>query len=233
MLDDCSLELKLVNSDIEHVDSQKLLEVTIDKHLSFDVHVEELCKKLSQRIAVLRKIRRFIPIEQRILYYNAMIKQVMLYGSTIWSNCSADNLTRILKLQKRAARVILGADTRSNSVNLFNKLGWLPFYDEAKVNKCSLVLKRLQGNCPSYMYDLLKCNADLHTRSGRCSALNLVCPRYNRESEGGRTFSVSATRLWNSLPINLKKGTRVTSFRKAIYSHFVFKRDTMTLIILA
>ena len=130
-LDNCSLELKLVNSDIEQVDSQKLLGVTIDKHLSFDVHVEELCKKLSQRIAVLRKIRRFIPIEQRILYYNAMIKQVMFYGSTIWSNCSADNLTRILKLQKRAARGNLGADTRSNSINLFNKLGWLPFHDDA------------------------------------------------------------------------------------------------------
>ena len=70
------------------------------------------------------------------------------------------------------------------------------------------------------MYDL-KCNADLHTRSGRYSALNLVCPRYNRESEGGRTFIVSATRLWNSLPIDLKKGTCVTSFRKAIYSHFL------------
>ena len=61
-----------------------------------------------------------------------------LFGQT----CSADNLTRILKLQKSGARVILGADTRSNSVNLFNKLGWLPFYDEAKINKCSLVLKR-------------------------------------------------------------------------------------------
>ena len=138
---------------------------------------------LSQRIAVLRKIRRFIPIEQRILYYNAMIKQVMLYGSTIWSNRSADNLTRILKLQKRAARVILGADTRSNSVNLFNKLGWLPFYDEAKVNKCSLVPKRLQGNCPSYMYDLLKCYADLPSRSRQLySALNLVYPRYKGEN---------------------------------------------------
>ena len=57
--------------------------------------------------------------------------------------------------------------------------------------------------------------------SGRYSALNLVFPRYNRESERGRTFSVSATRLWNSLPINLKKGTGVTSFRKAIYSHFL------------
>ena len=103
--------------DIEQVDSQQLLGVIIDIHLSFGVHVEELCKKLSQRIAVLRKIRRFIPIEQRIPYYNAMIKQVMLYGSTIWSNCSADNLTTILKLRKRAARVILGTDTRSDSVS--------------------------------------------------------------------------------------------------------------------
>ena len=84
-LEDCSQELKLDNSNIEQLDSQKLLiRVTIDKHLTFDVHVEELCKMLSQRIAVLRKIRRFIPIEQRILYYNAMIKQVMLYGLTIW-----------------------------------------------------------------------------------------------------------------------------------------------------
>ena len=133
--------------------------------------------------------------------------------------CTVPNLTRILELQKRAARVILGADTRSNRINLFNKLEWLPFYVEANVNKCSLV----QGNCPGYMFDLLKWNADLHTRSGRYSALNVVCPRYNRESEGERTFSVSVTRLWNSLPINLKKKTYVTSFRKATYSHFLSK----------
>ena len=76
----------------------------------------------------------------------------------------------------------------------------------------------LQESCPSYMYDLLKCIANLHARSGRYSALNLVSPRYNRGSEGGRTFSVSATRLWNSLPTNLKKGISVTSFRKATYS---------------
>jgi len=62
-LDNCSLELKRFNSDIDQVHSQKLLGVTIDKHLSFDIHVEKLCVKVSQRIAVLRKIRRFIPIE--------------------------------------------------------------------------------------------------------------------------------------------------------------------------
>ena len=131
-----------------------------------------------------------------------MIKQVMLYGSTIWSNCSADNLTRILKPRKRATRVVLGADTRSNSLTLFNKLGWLPAYDEAKVNKCSLVLKRLQGNCPSYMYDLLKCNSDLHNRSGRYSALNIVCLVNVRE---GKLLACPPPGSGTLCPLTLRK----------------------------
>ena len=39
------------------------------------------------------------------------------------------------------------------------------------------------------MYDLLKFNADLPTRTGRCSKLNIACPRFNRETEGGRPLA--------------------------------------------
>ena len=70
---DGSLNIDLGNSI--RVDGQRHLVLTIDRHRSFNIHVEELCKKLFQIIAVLRKIRRFLPIEQRISYYNAMIKQ--------------------------------------------------------------------------------------------------------------------------------------------------------------
>ena len=45
--------------------------------------------------------------------------------------------------------------------------------------------------------------------SGRYSALNLVCPRRVRDQVA-----------LNCLSINLKKGTYVTSFRKATYSYF-------------
>ena len=44
---DSSLNLHLGNSNIEQVDSQKLLGPTIDRQLSFNIYVEELCKKLS------------------------------------------------------------------------------------------------------------------------------------------------------------------------------------------
>ena len=68
---------------------------------------------------MLTKIRRFLRSEQRKLYYNTMIKQLMLYGSTVWSNCSSDDMMRFFKLQKRTARVILEADARSSSVKFF------------------------------------------------------------------------------------------------------------------
>ncbi|CAB4039723.1 Hypothetical predicted protein [Paramuricea clavata] len=103
------LSLQSENEDIEQVHFQKLLGVTIDQELTFDKHVEELSKKLG-RLGVLRKIKRFLPLDQRKLYYNTMFKQVMMYGATVWANCSVENLKTILRLQKRAARIILDVD---------------------------------------------------------------------------------------------------------------------------
>ena len=107
-----TLSLQSDNEDIEQVNFQKLLGVTINEELTFDNHVDGLSKKLGQRLGVLRRIKRFLPLDQRILYYNTMFKQVMMYGATAWANCSVENLKKILQLQKRAARIILDADIR-------------------------------------------------------------------------------------------------------------------------
>ena len=39
--------------------------------------------------------------------------------SVIWSSCDKELLNRVLKVQKRAARVILYADCQASSVELF------------------------------------------------------------------------------------------------------------------
>ena len=123
------MHLKLyphTSTAVEQVGVQKLLGVLVivDQSLNFNEHVEQLCKKLFHRIAVLRKIRRYLPIGEHILYYNAMMKQTMLFGSTVWTSCSTENINKVFKLQMRTARVILEADTRVNLniVDLFKKL---------------------------------------------------------------------------------------------------------------
>ena len=48
-------------------------------------------------------ISPYLKRNQRDIYYSTIIKLVMLYGSTIWTSCSKENLLKVLHLQKRAA----------------------------------------------------------------------------------------------------------------------------------
>ena len=92
-----------------------------------------------------------------------MIKQTMMFGSGVWFSTSVDNLSKVFGLQKRAARVILNADTRANSVDLFRELNWLPFFHEATIDQCALVYKRLNWVCPDCTLELLKRNIDIRS----------------------------------------------------------------------
>ena len=87
----------------------KLLGLEIDDELSFSEHITTVCKKVSHRIGLLKKIMNYLPLKQRLLYYNSLIRPVINYACVLWTNCDKESLGRVLKLQKRAARVILNA----------------------------------------------------------------------------------------------------------------------------
>ena len=89
------------------------------------------------------------------------------------------NLESILRIQQRAARVILNAPFNSRSVDLFNTLNWIPFYRESHINQCALIYKRLQGNTPNYLNELLVINSNMHTRNTKliCFVLDIVMLR--------------------------------------------------------
>ena len=81
-------------------------------------------------------------------FYNSIIR-LMSYANVVWANCDKESVYRVLRLQKRAARVISYADRMTSSVALFNKLGWIPFYEQHKIDKCIIMYKRINGYLPS------------------------------------------------------------------------------------
>ncbi|PFX16295.1 putative RNA-directed DNA polymerase from transposon BS [Stylophora pistillata] len=105
------LEVLINGKQLENVQFAKLLGLEIDQELTFIPHIDKLCKKLSQRRGILKKIKYCLPLNHRLLFYNAMIRPVMDYVNVVWSSCDKHCLNRVLKLQKRAARIILDADS--------------------------------------------------------------------------------------------------------------------------
>ena len=194
----------------------------LDSHLSFTERIDDLCKKVSQRIAVLKKIKRNLPLAERKLYFNALIKPIMLYGSRAWSTSSAENVKRVSKLHKRAARVILDADTGQRSEVLFRRLDWLPLKDELNSQMSSLIFTRINNeeHYPSYITQLLPRHSDRHSRTSRYGKYNLVCPYYNRETEWGRSFQVRAIKLRNKTPLDVRKKNTIGSFKSALKKYF-------------
>ena len=189
----------------------------IDHELTFIPHVEKLSKKLSQRIGILKRIKYCLPLKHQLVFYNTMIRPVIDYVNVVWRSCDKHCLNRVLKLQKRAARVILDADCQASSLKLFNKLNWTPFFEQAKLTKCCIIYKRLQGYVPTYLKSLLKLTSDTHSRQTRYANFNIARPVIKRKTEGGRTFTVTACQAWNSLPLSMRKIASLNSFRNSLW----------------
>ena len=69
----------------------------------------------------------------------------MLYGSCAWTTATEENVKRIFKMQKQAARVILDANISDRSKELIRRLDWLPFKDEVNLQKCSKIYKGIRN----------------------------------------------------------------------------------------
>ena len=217
---------------LENVRCAKLLGLEIDHELTFIPHVEKLSKKLSQRIGILKRIKYCLPLKHRLIFYNTMIRQVIDYVNVDWTSCDKHCLNRVLKLQKRAARVILDADCQASSLKLFNKLNWTPFFEQAKLTKCCIIYKRLQGYVPTYLKSLLKLTSDTHSRQTRYANFNIARPVIKREIEGGRTFTVTACQAWNSLPLSMRKIASLNSFRNSLWKKIFEEQQLLNHFIL-
>ena len=68
--------------------SEKLQGVTIDNTLSWDIQVENVFKKCNTYLLLLSRIKQFLSIDSRTLFYNAYILPHLDYCCVIWGNCS-------------------------------------------------------------------------------------------------------------------------------------------------
>jgi len=70
----------------------------------------------------------------------------MEYCDIVWSNADSTSLQRLLRLQKRGARVILQKKIRKDcTANLYCELGWVSLFERWNFHKCLTVFKCLNG----------------------------------------------------------------------------------------
>ena len=108
-----SLNLIYKNANIDIANSIKYLGIHIDDKLNFKIHIKILKNKLSRSVGILHKTKSFLPTYiLRKLYYakHAFIHTHLNFGLLIWSATPKSNLTKLIRIQNKAIRLLTGAD---------------------------------------------------------------------------------------------------------------------------
>jgi hypothetical protein len=196
------------------------LGVTFDSNLSWSAHVDYLCKNISKRIGIIRRVKYFLPFQTVVMLSNALVLPHFDYGSTVWTNFSAELHNKLQVLHNNLARTILSADIRTPICELMDKLQWVKLDGRWNNQLMLLVFKCLRNLSPSYLSSQFEFVHNSHTHLTRNHCTNtLIVPKFKTNS-GLRTFHVRAAYAWNNLApsVRLEMETMsVGQFKSKVY----------------
>ena len=210
-----SLQLTLGSDSIEQISKHRILGVIVDEKLSWEPHIDKLCKTLSRNIFLLTKLKQLIKTEHCKLFFSAHIKSHFEYCSTIWDQCDAVHFNKVASLFSRAIKVL--SPGPKNLSDKLKELDMLPLRQHLNVNKCIFVHKILNSSAPSYLTSLFHPYIQKHTHNTRNSSARLPLPRLDLNKS---SVIFSGLLLWNSLPSAFRTITRTVPFKNIIAKHF-------------
>lgn len=193
------------NNAIVNGDSVKLLGIVLDDNLKWDAHIEHISNKISSYIFLLRQLKKYINVKTLLSAYYALIQSHITYGVVLWGNST--HYYKIFILQKRAIRIIAGANYQDHCKPLFLKFGIMPlpclyvYYSVLEIHKHK---------------NTFSTHSDCHSYETRSSNL-LKVPRYRLTKSARNSLDL---RLYNIIPDNIRK-LDYNRFKAIMKSHLL------------
>ena len=140
----------------------------------------------------------------KIMLYRALIESRILYCLSIYGGASQSYLGKIITLQKKAVRVVLGAPYNSHALPLFGKIKALQFADLYKYNLLKIGNRFVYPfkDTPKGFLECFQVQPKTCTRAGQKTNL-LIPPCKNKTMEKLCTYQVPY--IYNSLNNTPKK----------------------------
>lgn len=76
--------LKMGENNIPLQDSVNILGVEVDSLLLFDRHLEDVARKASQKVTLLRRLRHLLDSDGLLTLYKAQVRPIMEYAPLTW-----------------------------------------------------------------------------------------------------------------------------------------------------
>ena len=209
------LWVKVGNEVIWESQAEKLLGMTVDKNLNFNLHLKTLCKKANQKVSALARIVRILPFQKRRLILKTFIESQFSYCPLVWMFCSREMNNKINRIHERALRLIY-QDYTTTFDDLLKKDGSLTFHHRNIHHVAIEMFKVKHDLSPPFMKEIFTSTENVKgTRSGDTFAR----PNVHSVYKGDQSLRNFGPIVWNTmLPSKLKMCKSLSQLKNSIKS---------------
>jgi hypothetical protein len=211
--------IHVAGSTIELVPNLKSLGVTIDSGLTFDKHINNMCKASYFNIRALRHIRSALTRETAGSVAASLVQTRLDYCNSILTGTTTKNLSKLQRVQNSLARVVTGHRRNEHITPVLADLHWLRVEDRIKYKLCCITFNAKNLRQPSYLADLIQPYQPVRLLRS-ATRDNLVVPGGVHTNIAARAFSVAGPAIWNTLPDHVKNCGTFFDFKKSLKTHF-------------
>jgi hypothetical protein len=94
-----NLKILIKNSEEVKVKSTNFLGVVIDSTLSWEVHIERTCNRISRNLFIINRLSKILNLNERRMLYYGFIYPFLSYGIVVWGQSAKVLTRRIFTLQ--------------------------------------------------------------------------------------------------------------------------------------
>ena len=164
------------------------------------------------------KIRTILSFQDTEKIIHAFVSSRLDYCNSLYTCLSRQAMARLQVVQNSAARLLTRTHRRTHITPILASLHWLPIAFRVDFKILLITYKALHGLAPAYITELLSPYQTNRPLRSSDKAL-LAVPESRLKMKGDRAFSITAPRLWNSLPLELRTAESVSSFKTKLKTH--------------
>ena len=215
-------KIKVCEDEIKESSSEKLLGVIVNNTLSWKHHLhgneeeDGLIKNLSNRVNMLKRLRKFLPNPQFNSIVSGLFLSKLSYCLTVWgsvwnipgdmtesgmkTNMSKNDLRKLQVLHNKCMRLQTGKDRNTSCATLLSLTNSLSVHQMIAHKSAIQVYNISKNQAPKYHFDRL-----FPSNNSRVEFSRTI---------GRGTFFYQGSRLWSALPLNIKMARNTLTFKK-------------------
>ena len=197
-------DVHMNNVKINYVSSTRFLGVLIDDQLKFDVHINEITRKISKNIGILYKLRQYVPNSTLLSVYRSIIECYLNYCNLLFGNAMHTHIAPLVIAQKKAIRIVANQPPFAHTEPIFSHLKLLKLSDLYLYNLGIYMKKNIEYFAPNFQINLH------NTRSG-----NHYVPSFQRLAlTQNQSIMYQAPKNWHNIPLLVKNSRSLDTFKR-------------------